>query len=317
MKTSRIPVFKTSLKDSSIAGKIFFYRYFYLMLLPVVIWYFVFSYTPMYGITLAFKSFNYNEGIIGSPWIGFQNFLDMVKDPGFISAFKNTLIISFCKLLIHFPVPIILSILLNEMTRRRLKKVYQTIFTFPHFISWVVMSGIIISILSKDGIVNQIISVFGGDAVSPLVTSSQFRTVIYTTHIWKQMGWDSIIYLAALANINPELLEAASIDGAGRFQKIMHITWPCIRGTAAILLILQIGLMLNIGSGFDQIFNLYNSSVYDVADTIDTFIFRTTFTIGSDFGYMTAVGLVKSVINLLLLITANYTVRKLGEQGIF
>ena len=307
-----LPAHKTSILKS-----ILFYKYFYLMLLPVIAWYAIFAYAPMYGITLAFKTFHYGKGILGSPWIGFQNFIDLMSDTGFWSAFKNTIIISFGKLLFHFPTPIILAILLNELIFRRAKKVFQTILTFPHFISWIVLAGIMTNILGQSGVVNQVISNLGGGTVPFLSDPSVFRPVIYISHIWKEIGWDSIIYIAALAGISPELYEAAKIDGASRWHQIRYVTWPGIRPTVAILFILTIGQMLNLGSSFDQIFNLYSSPVYGVADTIDTFVYRTTFTIGADFGYMTAVGFLKSAINVAMIYLANTLVKKSGEQGLF
>lgn len=307
-----LPAHKTSILKS-----IFYYKYFYLMLLPVVVWYAIFAYTPMYGITLAFKTFHYGKGILGSPWIGFQHFIDLMSDTSFWSAFKNTIIISFGKLLFHFPTPIILAILLNELIFHRAKKLFQTILTFPHFISWIVLAGIMTNILGQSGVVNQVISNLGGGTVPFLSDPSIFRPVIYISHIWKEIGWDSIIYIAALAGIAPELYEAAKIDGAGRWHQIRYVTWPGIRPTVAILFILTIGQMLNLGSSFDQIFNLYSSPVYGVADTIDTFVYRTTFTTGADFGYMTAVGFLKSAINVTMIYLANTLVKKSGEQGLF
>jgi len=304
-------------RNPSILKTIAYYKYFYLMLIPVIVWYAVFAYAPMYGITLAFKSFHYGKGIIGSPWIGIQNFVDLTSDTAFWNAFKNTVIISLGKLLFHFPTPIILAILLNEMYFRRAKKVLQTLLTFPHFISWIVLAGIMTNILGQSGVVNQIISTFGGDSIPFLSDASIFRPVIYGSHIWKEIGWDSIIYIAALAGIPVELYEAAKIDGANRWQQIRYITWPGIRPTVAILFILYIGQMLNVGSSFDQIFNLYSSPVYGVADTIDTFVYRTTFTTGANFGYMTAVGFLKSGINVIMIYLANKLVSKAGEQGLF
>lgn len=304
-------------RKTELWGRILRYRYFYLMVLPVVVWYILFCYAPMYGVTLAFKTFNYSKGILGSPWIGFDNFKQLMSDIEFWNVFKNTIIISLGKLLFHFPLPILLAILMNEFTRQKAGKFFQTVFTFPHFISWVVLAGILTNILSKDGAFNQLISLLGIKAFSPLTEVGSFRPVIYITHIWKELGWDSIIYMAAVSGINPELYEAAEIDGAGRFKRIIHITWPGIRGTVAILLILAVGNLMSMGSSFDQIFNLYSSPVYSVADTIDTYIYRTTFTIGADFGYMTSIGLLKSIINLILIFIANTTVKKLGEQGLY
>ncbi len=301
----------------SLGKAILQYKYFYLMVLPILIWYALFSYAPMYGVTLAFKSFNYSKGILGSPWIGIDHFQTLLTDPDFHKAFWNTIIISLMKLLIHFPLPIILAIVLYEFSKTKLRKFFQTILTFPHFISWVVLAGIIINILSKDGIYNQIIMLFGGNPNSPLVDEGAFRPVLYITHVWREIGWDSIIYLAALSGINPELFEAAEVDGANRFRRLINIAWPGLKSTVAILLILQVGQLLTHGSSFEQIFNLYSSPVYSVADTIDTYIYRSSFTLGTDFGYMTAVGIVKSVISLVLLWTANTITKKMGEEGLY
>jgi putative aldouronate transport system permease protein len=306
-----------SRKRESLLKAILNYKYFYIMLIPILVWYIVFCYAPMYGTSLAFKTYNYSKGIVGSPWIGFAHFKEILSDFQYISAVKNTLIISFGKLILHFPIPIILAILLNEITKQRAKRFFQTTLTFPHFVSWVVLAGIITNILGQNGVVNQIITHFGMENVNFLSNPDTFRPVIYITHIWKEMGWDSIIYMAALAGINPDLYEAADIDGANRWQKICNVTWPGIRPTVAIMLILYVGNMLNIGGSFDQILNLYSSPVYSVADTIDTFIYRTTFTTGADFGYMTALGLLKSSVNLVMIYTANTIVKKSGEQGLF
>lgn len=304
-------------KKSRLTASIWYYRYFYIMLLPLVAWYVIFTYAPMYGLTLAFKTYNYSKGILGSPWIGIAHFRDIISDMQFLAAFRNTIIISLGKLAFHFPTPIILAILLNELSGRRSKKFFQTVITFPHFISWVVLAGIITNILGQNGVVNQIIHSLSGNTVSFLSNTSTFRPILYITHIWKEIGWDSIIYIAAMAGINYELYEASEIDGANRWQRIRHITWPGIRSTVAILLVLTVGQMLNLGSSFDQIFNLYSAPVYGVADTIDTYIYRTTFTTGADFGYMTALGSLKSVVNLLMIFLANFIVKKTGEQGLF
>ncbi|MDQ6422151.1 ABC transporter permease subunit [Paenibacillus sp. LHD-117] len=293
------------------------YKYFYLMVLPVLVWYALFSYGPMYGVTLAFKTFDYSGGILGSPWIGFDHFQKIWTDTDFHAAFKNTIIISLMKLLINFPTPIILAILIHEFSRKTAKRFFQTVLTFPHFISWVVLAGIITTILSRDGVVNQIIMSLGFESIAPLTDKESFRPLLYITHMWREIGWDSIIYLAALAGINPELYEAAEMDGANRFQRLLHIAWPGMRSTVAILLILHVGQLLTQGASFEQIFNLYSSPVYRVADVIDTYIYRTSFQIGGDFGYMTAAGLIKSAISLVLLVVANTIVKRMGEEGLY
>lgn len=288
----------------------------YAMLLPVLVWYFVFCYLPMGGITLAFKNYRYDTGLWSSPWIGLTHFQTMFKDAEFWTAFKNTLIFSFGKLLFHFPVPIIVAILLNEITHPRVKKFFQTVFTFPHFISWVVLSGILINMFASNGIINQVLSAVGLAEVSPLMSIESFRPFIWISNIWKEMGWDAIIYMAALTGIDPQLYEAAGIDGANRLQKMRHITWPGIRSTVCIMLILQIGGIMG-GASFDQVFNLYSAPVYPVADIIDTYVYRQSFMVGTNFGYTTAVGLLKSVIGVVMITAANKIVTKSGEEGLY
>lgn len=288
----------------------------YALLLPVLVWYIVFCYLPMGGITLAFRNYRYDMGLWQSPWVGFTHFANMFKDAEFWRAFKNTLIFSFGKLLFHFPVPIIVAILLNEIRHPRVKKFFQTVFTFPHFISWVVLSGILINMFASNGIINQVLGMLGLGQVAPLMSLSSFRPFIWISNIWKEFGWDSIIYMAALTGIDPQLYEAASIDGANRLQKMLHITWPGIRSTVCIMLILQIGGIMS-GASFDQIFNLYSAPVYPVADIIDTYVYRQSFMIGTNFGYTTAIGLLKSVIGVFMIWTANKVTTKLGEDGLF
>ncbi|WP_261304978.1 ABC transporter permease [Paenibacillus andongensis] len=289
------------------------HKYFYLMVFPTVLFFLIFAYVPMYGVILAFKDFNYSLGIMNSPWNNFQNFRDVLGDPKFLHAFNNTLFISFGRLLIEFPIPIVLAILLNEMRHRRLKRIYQTVFTFPHFISWVVLSGIITSILSDQGVLNQILQLFGWGKNTILIHDGSFLALLFTSNIWKEAGWSSIIYLAAIAGINPELYEAAAIDGANRYQQMKAITWPVIRTTAAILLILAVGGIMN--GGFDQIFNLYNPAVYERADILDTYVYRSAFVDATGFGYSTTVGLLKSVISCLLLFGSNLFVKHVMKEG--
>ena len=289
----------------------------YLLISVVILWYIMFCYIPMGGISLAFKQFRYDMGLWASPWVGFENFVMMFEDPEFWRAFKNTLVFSLGKLAFHFPTPIILAILLNEITHPKLKKFYQTVFTFPHFISWVVLAGVLTNMFASNGIVNQVLGTLGVESVAPLVSETAFRPFIWISNIWKEVGWDSIIYLAAFASIDPGLYEAASIDGANRWQKMIHISWPGIRGTVAIMFILAVGQMMTSGANFDQIFNLYSPPVYSVADTIDTLVFRKSFVTGGNFGYTTAIGLFKSLIGVGLITTANKVVTKFGEQGLF
>lgn len=291
------------------------HRYLLLLLLPAVAWYIIFCYVPMYGNVVAFKDYNYGLGVWRSPWVGFENFRMAFGDPDFWHVFKNQVIISICGLLINFPVPILIALMLNELTSNKLKRFYQTVFTFPHFISWIVVAAIFFNLLSSEGVVNQLLVVFEAQPQSILTEPATFRPFLYFTQLWKEAGWGSILYLAALTSISPDLYQAASIDGANRMQRLLYITWPGIRSTAAILLVLSAGNILT--GGFDQIFNLYNPAVFEVADIVDTYIYRTSILGGENFGYTAAIGLFKSVINLILLVIANFSVRAMGEEGIF
>lgn len=289
----------------------------YLMILPAVIWYILFTYVPMGGLYLAFEDFNYRGGLWGSDFVGLANFKALVTDKDFMIAFGNTLIFSFGKLILQFPAAIVLALALNEVRSVRMKKIYQTVFTFPHFISWVVMAGVLTNMFASNGVINQILTSLGLATISPIVSLTGFRPFIWLSNIWKEVGWDTIIYMAALAGIDPGLYEAAGIDGANRWQKMRHITFPGIKSTIMVMLILEIGRIMTTGASFDQIFNLYSSPVYAVADTIDTYIYRTSFGGVNDFGYTTAVGLFKSLVGFIMLIIANKIVRKSGEAGIF
>lgn len=301
-------------KHKGLANRIIQHREFYLMLLPIVVFYVVFSYVPMYGITLAFKDFNFAKGIMASPWNDFANFKKLFSSIDFWRAFRNTIWISVGRLVIEFPVPIILALLLNEITRSKLKRVYQTILTFPHFLSWVVLGGIVVNLLKDQGILNQLLQLVGAGKNTVLTDGTQFRALIFLSNIWKEAGWSTILYMAAIAGINPELYEAARVDGANRFKQAWYITWPCIMSTALVLLILQVGAAMN--GGFDQIFNLYNSSVFKQADIIDTYVYRSAFQSADGFGFTTAVGLTKSLINFALLFITNKTVSKLTGTGV-
>uniref|UniRef100_UPI000584C1CA ABC transporter permease n=1 Tax=Caldicellulosiruptor sp. F32 TaxID=1214564 RepID=UPI000584C1CA len=224
----------------------------------------IFCYIPMYGVTLAFKEYDYAKGILHSPWVGLRNFEFILMEPEFWQAFRNTIIISFGKLITGFPAPIILAILLNELREGRYKKSLQTIYTFPHFLSWVIVAGIIKNLFSSDGAINNALVALGFQKYSFLADARLFRPLLYISEIWKESGWSSIIYLAAISGIDPELYEAAYIDGANRWQRIRYITWPGIKPTAVLLFVLAVGNCMN--AGFDQIFNLYNPLVYETGD---------------------------------------------------
>ena len=291
-------------------------RLLYLLLVPVLAWYLIFCYAPMGGLVLAFKNYSFKLGVWDSPWVGMDNFAKMFSDRYFLRGLKNTLIFGIGGILISMPCEIALALMLNELRLRKMKKFVQTTVTFPHFISWVVLAGILTNLFASTGAINQIFRLFGISAASPITSESGYRWFIWFSGIWKEVGWGSIIYLAAITSVEQDQYESASIDGASRLQQIWYITLPAIRSTICIMLILAVGSLLTNGR-FDQIFNTYSSPVYPVADTIDTYIFRETFTTGiMNFGYSTAIGVLKSVVGLFMIITTNKIVTSVGEQGL-
>lgn len=290
-------------------------RYLYAMLLPALVYYTVFHYVPMYGALIAFKQFSITKGIMGSPWVGFQHFTYLFELEKFWQVFWNTIIISLYRLVFGFPLPLIVAILLNEARKIMFKRTVQTIIYLPHFISWVIMGGLLISLLSTDqGAVNNAVRSLSGEPIGFLTDERVFRSTLVGSMIWKEFGWNTIIYMAALAGLNPQLYEAAVMDGANRWRRIWHITLPGIRSTIIILFILRIGSLME--AGFEQIFVLYHPGVYRVADIIDTYVYRIGLTEGR-YSLAAAVGLFKSAINFTLLIVANWLSRALGEQGVY
>ncbi|WP_220138878.1 ABC transporter permease [Paenibacillus anseongensis] len=290
-------------------------RYLYAMLVPALIYYTVFHYIPMYGALIAFKQFSITKGIIGSPWVGFQHFTYLFELEKFWQVFWNTIVISLYRLVFGFPLPLIVAILLNEARKIMFKRTVQTIIYLPHFISWVIMGGLLISLLSTDqGAVNNAVRSLSGEPIGFLTDERIFRSTLVGSMIWKEFGWNTIIYMAALAGLNPQLYEAAVMDGANRWRRIWHITLPGIRSTIIILFILRIGSLME--AGFEQIFVLYHPGVYRVADIIDTYVYRIGLTEGR-YSLAAAVGLFKSAINFTLLVVANWLSRALGEQGVY
>ena len=290
-------------------------RYIYLLLIPGLLFFIIFHYVPMNGIVLAFKKYNARLGIWGSPAIGWANFERIFRTPDALTAIKNTFEINLSRLVFQFPAAIILALLLNEMRGTRVKRIYQTVYTFPHFLSWVVVSSILSNFLASGGLINSIIENMGGARVNFLADTTLFRPLLYLTHNWKEMGWDSIIYMAAIVAIDPTLYEAATVDGAGRMQQVFHVTLPSILSTIVILFILQVGRIMN--AGFEQIFYMQNAAVMKVSDVLDTYIYSITFKATPNYGFSAAVGLFKSVINLVMLVLANYTVKKASGSGLF
>ena len=290
-------------------------RYIYLLLIPGLLFFIIFHYVPMNGVVLAFKKFNARLGIWGSPSVGWANFERIFRTPDALTAIKNTFEINLSRLVFQFPAAIILALLLNEMRGTRTKRIYQTIYTFPHFLSWVVVSSILSNFLASGGLINSLIVSLGGTRVNFLADTALFRPLLYLTHNWKEMGWDSIIYMAAIAGIDPTLYEAATVDGAGRMQQVFHVTLPSILSTIVILFILQVGRIMN--AGFEQIFYMQNAAVMKVSDVLDTYIYAITFKATPNYGFSAAVGMFKSVINFAMLLVADRVIKWLGGSGMF
>ena len=289
-------------------------KYLYIMILPVLIYYAVFHYAPMYGAIIAFKDYSPIKGIMGSDWVGLKHFIDFFDSYYFVRILKNTLLISLYTLVFEFPAPIILALLINEVRHRMFKRVVQTITYMPYFISLVVICGIITDFTNADGLINGMLVSFGYDGQAMLQRPELFRTIYVISEIWQRIGWESIIYIAALMSIDLDQYEAARIDGAGRFKQMFFITIPGILPTITIMFILRMGNMMNVG--FEKIILLYNSVTYETADVISSFVYRKGLL---EFGwsYSAAVGLFNSVINLCLLITANYISKKLSKNSLW
>ncbi|KRE96677.1 polysaccharide ABC transporter ATP-binding protein [Paenibacillus sp. Soil766] len=286
----------------------------YVLLLLPMSYLIIFRYAPIYGVVMAFQDYNIFEGINGSEWVGLDVFKFIFEQNSFYRALKNTLVLNFLDLVAGFPAPIILAILLNEIRHVRFKKVTQTILYLPHFLSWVIIGGMVYLMFSSGGMANSVLSSIGIGNIEFLSQKTNWLIMYLAIGVWQSAGWGTIIYLASIIGINKELYEAADMDGCSRLRKIWHITLPGIKPTIIILLILQIGRMLSIG--FDRPFVMGNSLVSEYSDVISTFVYRIG--IGSgDFSQATAVGLFQSVVGLVFLLTANYIAKKIGEQGIW
>ncbi|HEY8457746.1 MAG TPA: ABC transporter permease subunit [Actinopolymorphaceae bacterium] len=290
------------------------YRWIYAMILPTVIYFVIFAYLPMIGLQIAFKDYKVFRGMWESPWVGFEHFETMFASEKFFELIRNTLLISFYRILFGFPVPIIFALLLNEVRRMWFKRSVQTVTYFPHFLSWVVFAGIVINILGPTGLLNTLIVEAGGERVNFMTNPDLFRSVVVVTGILKEFGWGAIIYLAALSGIDPQLYEAARVDGAGKLRQIWHVTLPGLRPVMAVLLVLSLGNLLD--AGFDQIFQLQNAAVLEVGDIIDTYVYRIGL-LEAQFELATAVGLFKGVVGLVMIVTANHVLRRMGQRSIW
>lgn len=285
-----------------------------LLVLPVL-YYLIFKYAPMIGNVIAFRKYVPGGPWLGTKWVGLKYFKMFITDPAFWNVFKNTVVISVTSLIFTFPIPIIFALLLNELSNVFFKRTVQTISYLPHFLSIVVVAGMVIDILSPSvGFFNKIVEFFCGHTINFMQESKYFVPIYVISGIWQETGWSAILYLAALTGINPELYEAADIDGASRWQQTIHVTIPGIMPTIATLLILNVGNLLNVG--FEKILLLYNPAIYDTADVISTYLYRIAFTQNS-FSYATAIGLFESVIGLALVIASNKFTKKFADTSLW
>ncbi|MEO2214420.1 ABC transporter permease subunit [Paenibacillus amylolyticus] len=290
-------------------------RSLYVLALPGILFFLVFKYIPMWGIIIAFQDYSPFRGIQGSEWVGLQHFTALVDNPDFALLFRNTLAISLLNLILFFPFPILISLGLNELRSVAYKRLIQTIIYMPHFLSWVIIAGLTLLLFAKGtGLINELFALWGWPRVDILTNPDSFWIMVTLQAMWKEAGWGTIVFLAAMASVDTQLYEAARMDGAGRLRQIWHITLPAIRSVIIVLLILRLGDIMEVG--FEQIFLMYNGAVSEVAEVFDTYVYRTGIEQG-DFSYSTAVGLFKSVIGLVLVVVANRVVKRMGQEGVY
>ena len=288
--------------------------WFYVMIIPAIAYFIVFHYAPMYGVIIAFQDYKPFKGIAGSAWVGFKHFSDFIQGPFFWRLLRNTLSINIGMLLFGFPLPILFALLLNEVRSVGFKRVVQTITYMPHFVSSVVVCGLMVIFCRSDGILTYVLKFIGFPESNLLTYKQYFQGLYIGMNIWQELGWDSIIYFAALTSIDVSLYEAARVDGAGRWRQMWHITLPGIAPTVVILLILRIGNLMSLG--WDRIYLLYNDMVMETADVISTYVYRTGM-LQVQYSYATAVGLMNSVVNIVLLFSANYISRKVTDSSLW
>lgn len=312
---ARPPVQPRRNKPHQLAGRLWRERYLFLLLLPGLLYFIIYRYIPMLGNVIAFEDYSPFRGFLHSEWVGFRHFRTIFSDQEVIRVLWNTIWLSTLQIAFAFPVPIILAIMLNEMRNERFKRIIQSILYLPHFLSWVVVIGIVTIFLKTEGIANRLLNMaLGMEPITFLQQPGWFMPLIVLEVIWKESGWGTIIFLAALAGVNPSLYEAAVVDGANRWRQIWHITLPALRSTIVILFILRLGSVLD--SGFEQIFLMLNPFTMKVGNVLDTYVYFKGIQ-QADFSFGTAVGLFKSVVGLVLILAANKLARKFGEDGVF
>ncbi len=290
-------------------------KYLFIMLLPCLAYYFVFHYMPMYGVIIAFKKYDIAKGIMGSPWVGLTNFINFFQGPYAFRLIRNTLLLSLYNLIFYFPIPIIFALFLNEVTSKWFKKAVQTVSYLPHFISVVIVVGLLQSMLSpQTGIINKLITSLGGESINFFMKPEWFRTLYIGSSIWQEFGWGSIIYLSALSAVDTGLYEAAQLDGAGRFRCMWHITLPAISPTIVTLLILRVGNLLNVG--YEKVIMMYNPGIYETADIISTYVYRVGLS-QANYSFGTAVGLMNSIVSMVLILITNTVSKKLTDTSLW
>ncbi|MGO4371087.1 ABC transporter permease [Paenibacillus sp. MCAF20] len=290
-------------------------RWLYLMVLPGLLYFLIFKYWPMYGIFIAFQDFQPFLGFWDSPFVGVKHFERLFSDSNFMLLFRNTLLLATYNILFFFPLPIIIALMLGELRQEFTKRIVQTLVYIPHFMSWVVVVGIAYMFLTTEGgIMNELLVRFGGEKINFLVSNEWFRTIITAEVMWKETGWGTIIFLAALSGVDPQLYEAARMDGANRIRQLWHITLPAIRSTIVILLILRLGHFLD--TGFEQIFLMLNAMNREVGEVFDTYVYSVGISQGQ-YSFSTAVGVFKSIVGLILVVVANRLAKRFGEEGIY
>ena len=289
-------------------------KWIYLMAIPVVAFYLCFSYIPMAGIQIAFKNFNFGQGIWGSPWAGLTHFVSFFNGPYAWRVIRNTLLLSLYTILICFPAPILFALLLNEIKNKLFKRTIQTVSYLPHFISLVVICGLIKEFTQSTGLISTLLAFVGVPQETMLQDPDRFRALYVVSDLWQTIGWSSIIYLAALSGVDPTLYDAAAVDGAGRFRRILHVTLPCILPTIIIMFILRVGQFMSVG--YDKILLLYNSSIYETADVISTFVYRKGI-VESNFSFSAAVGVFNPLVNFVLVVVVNKISAKVSETSLW
>lgn len=286
----------------------------YTMISPVILYYFIFHYIPMFGIVVAFQNYMPLRGFWNSPWVGFGNFQLLFHSADFWRILKNTFLISIYRLFFGFPAPILLALLINEVRNLRYKKIVQTISYLPHFLSWVIVGGLITTMLSLNGPVNSLTSLFGVEPTQWILEPSLFRSMLVGSGIWKEIGWGTLIYLAAISGVDSDLYEAAVIDGAGRLRQVWHVTLPSIRGTIIILFILSVGGILD--AGFEQVFLLQTPMTVGVSEIIDTYVYKVGLQ-RANFSFASAIGIFKSLVGMCMIIFVNYLAKKAGQDSMW